>query len=313
MLGIYILLSCKILLSSNVDSVHNHESMRIENILNNNFFSKIIVHPPQEVSKIKHVLKNIIYNNNFKKNDIIIFLDIDLTLIKKACILNYLPINEVDFYLKKFILEKVIKNLNNPDNMCSFIDMIILHEIPFLEYIRKQINKFSLIESDVPQLLKELKKYNVIIIGLTARNKIFAQKTYKTLYKLGIDFSELSTLKNLEFKIDENTELRNGIIYTANIKKKAQVIVEFMSELNKNLSENKIWDIIHIDDNPGEIISFLGSELLYKYDINLNLNITPFYYYNELHEQCNACIEGKTVNQELQKTYDEFLQHYQTK
>lgn len=172
-----------------------------------------------------------------------------------------------------------------------------------------------LVEKSAPSLLLEFKKAGAIIIGLTARHSDLAAKTRKDLMKLGIDFTILSNLGDLQWQGEGDGQgLDNGIYFTnfhGNKIPKANILSQYLiKDIIRELNLKGTFKIYHFDDNVAEITPFENLTFVEVDSDQEKIVIEPCHYvaHDELWEE--VWDEQQQIYDELSSLYDEFKLHF---
>lgn len=230
----------------------------------------------------------------------IVFMDIDNTLIKPFFWTLCLSIEDRNIKVSEFFRrdrEKI--DFNEYKELREFLT--------FLDSNQRIYGRLPT-EASVLDFIHDLNNEKVILVGLTARDMKYHKTTYKNLLKLGIDFIELSYLKDLEIIVNENSLLRKGIFYTGNHGKKIEYIPFLVDNITEYLGINGPVAVFHIDDNENEIRAFSGYNIQ-RWQGNQPMQIWPIHY-KKCEKLINRIISdpkiARLLDDEIKALYDMF-------
>lgn len=180
-----------------------------------------------------------------------------------------------------------------------------------------------LLESIIPELIENLYRKNIVIIGLTARKNIIANLTNFSLMAEGINLAKTSGIPDWHGAIKNTGKgsvyLEKGVIYTGNMIHKAEILplvadiilssrsIEYPHQKNVVLPVT----MYHIDDSEAEIKAF-SAEYIKPYKLTYPLTIQP------IHNQCYAlyanhhCQQPKFVENTI-KTLEELFDSFKSR
>ncbi len=106
-----------------------------------------------------------------------------------------------------------------------------------------------LIDPSIPDLLSEMQKKNVPMIGLTKRDPRLSDRTIEQITPLNIDFSKTAHVhEELVFEELDGTMLKKGIIFIGPSIDKGPALIAYLNQLKKMPKR-----IVVIDDKWGHI------------------------------------------------------------
>lgn len=187
----------------------------------------------------------------------IAFLDLDKTSLRDPLLLHNLPEKDQDAILDEcFQSDKFACTADEFEHFKSYIKE--------KGDIRERIKQSVLINEETRTFIKTLKRYGVIVVGLTARNFKYAQETDENLKRQGINFSKLSGLG--KFKVSdsdypEEVGFFNGKYHTHGKFYKALVIPLLVDFIATELDLSGPFYCAHFDDSEGEISAFSKIEV----------------------------------------------------
>jgi hypothetical protein len=182
----------------------------------------------------------------------VVFVDLDRTAMQNKYLLFQLDADWQDEILNSFYEEG---NFDGSAEDFQLFKRYIATTQDCLSPYCKQFDE-ELVEEQGRKFLSGLSEDGAIVIGLTARKFLIADKTDTSLRSLGIHFDQLSGLGN--FSIDHHMfKFQNGVCYTGNIVKKFQVIPTLLKQVvHDRLNKKGPYFTYHFDDSETEIQAF---------------------------------------------------------
>lgn len=196
--------------------------------------------PPRELIKVH--------------NNLVVCIDLDSTLLTYKNKFRHYP-NEAVFRFMSEFLPKVRSCTQS--QLTSFIQ--------WLDNNPDSI-ECELLESDSVRWLKEVDNLARCSFALTARKRCIKEQTKNNLLRLGADFGKWSRLSRGDRVATgagfHEVEISDGIIFTGNSVKKAQIMDALAQMITKEFGVAAPFTIVHIDDNLEEIDAHFENEIV---------------------------------------------------
>lgn len=209
----------------------------------------------------------------------IVFVDIDETLITRQYLFSYLSLDQQREILARYFLTEsssfILPAGSNEEEVKEYKDFMMR----LYTFIDDQLTHHVHTEFGIPNILDSFKEKKAIVIGLTARKKCTDKRTEHTLRELGLDFGKLSNLVGINIDFDDSSALKNGIIYTGNEFYKASYCLRAAKIIADLLRLPEPVCIFHFDDNEEEIAAFTP-EVICANGVYANCVVCPVNYIN---------------------------------
>ncbi len=226
----------------------------------------------------------------------IILYDLDATLVRPKYHLYNFDLEDQNKLLDKFY-EGEYSTLENGSieeftKFRKYLTTIDIFSHPSLQKV--------LVEPCAKDIILSLERQGAFQIAITARSFEYADYSYKSLKNLGIDFAELSGLKNeiLPTK-DQHIGIKNGIVSTGNVERKVEFVPLIVNLLKQNKDIKEPINIHYVDDSELEVDAFQ------QHPIKTNTTI-PVQIQSYLYSKHDKFIDGLIANPQI--IYDQLTE-----
>lgn len=258
--------------------------------VNNNFKKKrITIVPCEEIQTIDDLSAD---DMMACEGTTIVCWDIDETILRKKLLISNLPKSD-----RNKLIDSALEDENKN------------HVKKFKNYLKtdSRFRERTIMDETNQKRMQELQERGAIEIALTARKKSCADRTYKSLNDMGIDFTKLSNLEDYQFDATNEAIFRQGIFYTGNSQDKVQFVPIIVNNISKKLNKKGPFTVYHIDDKEREIDAFENCDLDCS-EVNDDITIRPIYYRAHDNFLDDACDDMDEVTDHIMELYDEYLE-----